>query len=86
MKLIHFLEPKGGAVGKEYFFLAVYTIMGLGEADVKKQSELYRGSQGWTSHGQRPLRLAWMCVRPGSSDSVDLGGEQKVSKDLPGVG
>lgn len=27
-----------------------------------------------------------MCVSPGSSDSVGLGGEQKVSKDLPGVG
>lgn len=36
MKLIHYLEPKGGAVGKEHFFLAVYTNMGLGEADVKK--------------------------------------------------
>lgn len=33
---------------------------------------------------QRLLRLAWMYVGSGSSDSSGLGGEEKVGKDLPG--
>lgn len=52
---------------------------------LRNSLRLYRGSQG-CGHGHRLLRLAWMCARPGSSDSVGLGGEQTVSKDLPGVG